>query len=468
MNKLITMVGLLMAAVAAQAQNYSLQQCIDYALQNQATYKNSSLDVEIAKAKVGEVRGIGLPQISASGQYLYNLKVQNQFIPSSAFTSGTRSIYESFIQSSDQSLKDDGAKGLQGLNSYGEILPLGFGVAHSALGQVTVSQLLFDGSYIVGLQASKTYLSLSEKAKDISKATIIQNVKKAYLSVLVAQERIKLLDINLSRLDTNLSQLKSTNKAGFAESLDVDRLEVQFNNLKIEKQKIFNYYELGMLALKFQMGMALTESITLTENLDVYKNDFASLSNEVNYSNKPEFALLEVQKKASELELKNLRFGKLPSIAAFGNLGANYGSTKFGDLVKPSNYYSFSNVGLSLNLPIFDGTQRYYKMSAAKLKMQKSDNDIINLKNAIDMQSQTAKVNLDNNKKTLENSERNMALAKRVLNVVQKKYQAGVGSSIEVTNAESEYKEAYINYYTTLYDCLINKVDYDYAIGNLK
>lgn len=440
MNKLITMVGLLMAAVAAQAQNYSLQQCIDYALQNQATYKNTSLDVEIAKAKVGEVRGIGLPQISASGTFIKNIDVQKQFVPASAFD-----------PSAPKNL----------------ITPLGFGLPYSNSGQIGITQLIFDGSYIVGLQATKTYLSLSEKAKDVSKATIIQNVKKAYLGVLVAQERIKLLDLNIIRLDSNFKNLQALNKSGFAENIDADRLEVQLNNLKIEKQKIENFSTLGYLALKFQMGLALTENVIVTENLDSYKNEMNINNEAIVYDNRPEYELLTIQKKASELELKNLKFGRLPSLAAFGNLGANTGSFDFKGVFN-NTYYQFSNIGLSLKLPIFDGTQRYYKTSAAKLKMQKSDNDIKNLKNVIDMQSQTAKINLDNNRKSLENNDRNMALAKRVLDVVQKKYQAGVGSSIEVTNAESEYKAAYINYYTTLYDCLINKVDYDYAVGNLK
>lgn len=441
MNKLYIFWGWMLATIVVQAQNnFTLQQCIDYALNHQATYQNSKLDVEIAKAKVGEIRGIGLPQIKGSGTFLRNIDVQKQFVPANAFNP---------------------------MASKTEVMPLGFGLPYSNLGQISVTQLIFDGSYIVGLQATKTYLSLSEKAVDASKAAIIQNVKKAYLGVLVSQERIKLLDLNIARLDSNLKNLIALNKSGFVENIDADRLEVQLNNLKIEKQKIENFGTLSILALKFQIGMPLTESLSTTETLDTYKSDMNIAESAIVYENKPEYTLLNIQKRASELELKNLRYGRFPTLAAFGNLGANTGSFDMKGVFN-NTYYQFSNIGLSLSVPIFDGTQRYYKMSSAKVKIKKSENDLLNLKNAIDMQAASAKINLDNNKKSLENNERNMNLAKKVLDISSKKYNAGVGSSLEITNAESEYKTAYVNYYTTLYDCLINKVDYDYAVGNLK
>lgn len=440
MNRYLKLFGMLLTAFSVNAQNYTLQQCIDYALQNEASYQNSSLDVEIAKAKVGEIRGIGLPQITASANLLDNVVVQKAFVPENAF------------------------------NPFGDpkkVTPLGFGVKYSSSASLALTQIIFDGSYLVGLQSTKTFLALSQKSKEATKATIVQNVKKAYLGILVAQERMKLLDVNISRLDSTFQQLKSTNNAGFAEKLDVDRLEVQLNNLKVEKQKVNNLYDFGLLALKFQMGMPLKEVLTPNENLDQYKAELSEISGEVNYDNKPEFALLKVQKKANELELKNHKFKKLPSLVAFGNLGANNGAVNFGDLYSTS-WYNFSNVGLNLSMPIFNGTQRQYQISSAKLNIKKTENNLRNLQNAIDFQAANAKVNFQNNKQTLYIQEKNMALAKSVLEVAQKKYQAGVGSNLEVINAEAEYKTAVVNYYGTLYDVLVAKVDYDYAVGNLK
>lgn len=440
MNRYVQWFAMLFAAFTLNAQNFTLQQCIDYALLNQASYQNATLDEEIAKAKVGEIRGIGLPQIKASGTILDNIEVQKQFIPANAFNP---------------------------MAPASEIQALGFGVKYAGFASFALTQIIFDGSYLVGLQATKTYLSLSQKSKDASKATIIQNVKKAYLGVLVAQERLKLFDINIGRLDSSLSQLKASNQAGFVEKIDVDRLEVQLNNLKIEKQKINNLYEFGILALKFQMGMQLKESLAPVENLDNYKAELADITGDVNYENKPEYSLLKVKKRANELELKNLRFGRLPSLVALGNLGSSTGALEFEGLFK-NTWYRYSNIGLNLSIPIFDGTQRHYKISAAKLNIKKADNDLRNLGLAIDFQAANAKVNFQNNRQTLENQERNMTLAKNVLDVAQKKYKNGVGSSLEVTTAEGDYKEALINYYVTLYDALVNKVDYDYAIGNLK
>lgn len=467
MNRYIQWFAMLFAAFTLNAQNFTLQQCIDYALLNQASYQNATLDEEIARAKVGEIRGIGLPHISASGTYMDNIVIQKAFLPSDAFSSGMAPLFSIFRALDNTNVNNALKEMEQAAAKQDPITALDFGVKYSTTGSLTASQIIFNGSYIVGLQSSKTFLALSQKSKDATKATIIQNVKKAYLGVLVFQERMKLLDVNITRLDSTFAQLKASNEAGFVEKIDVDRLEVQLNNLKIEKQKIQNLYDFGLLALKFQMGMPLKEQLAPTENLDAYKNELSDISGEVNYDNKPEFALLSLQKRANELELKNLRYERFPTLAAFGNLGANTGSNKFEDMFT-GTYYSFSNIGLSLNVPIFDGTQRHYKISAAKLNIKKTENNLKNLQLAIDFQAANAKVNFQNNKQTLANQEKNMDLAKRVLEVAQKKFKSGVGSNLEVITAEADYKEALVNYYSTLYDVLVNKVDYDYAIGNLK
>lgn len=467
MNRYLKLFGMLLTAFSVNAQNYTLQQCIDYALQNEASYQNSSLDVEIAKAKVGEIRGIGLPQVNASGTFLDNINVQKAFLPSAAFSGGTASIFQIMSGSNDPNISVPATQALEGFKNQPAIMPLGFGVRYSNSAQISVTQLIFDGSYIVGLQASKTFVELSQKSKDVNKADLIQKVKKAYLSVLVSDERKKMLELNIARLDSNFRQLSATNKAGLVEGIDVDRLEVQLNNMRIDLQKVNNFRDLSVIVLKFQMGMPFNNELILTESLESYKSELADIPSEINYDNKPEFSLLKTMDKANKLELKSLKYGKLPTLAAFGNLGANTGSNEFGDIFK-DNYYNFTNVGLSLSIPIFDGTQRHYKISAAKLKIKKNENNMSALKNAIYSMSSMAKINFENNKKSLESQEKTVALAKRVLDVSQKKYDAGVGSSIEVVNAEADYKTALLNYYTLLHDALINKVDYDYAVGNLK
>lgn len=423
-----------------ETASYSLQQCVQYALQNSRTLANATLDEEIAMAKVGEVRGLGLPQVTLAGQLLRNIEIQKQFIPANAFNPTAPA---------------------------GEIQALGFGVPYSSNLTGSVSQLLFDGSYIVGLQASRTYVDLARKNTQVTTNTIIQNVSKAYYLAVINLERLTLFDANISRLDSSLKELKALNKAGFAESIDVDRLQVAYNNLLIENEKSVKLVELSGLLLKYQMGMPLTANLSLTQRIKDFEGQgFVADNNTVSYEERSEYSLLLTQKRLNQLDLKSSRFRSFPTLAAFGNLGYNTGSLDF----KPFNYkwFNFSFVGLSLSMNLFDGFQRRYKIQGTKLNIEKTENNLKNLEQSIDLQVSQAKINYNNSIKTLGTQKENLALAQKVVAVAQKKYKQGVGSNLEVTTAETSLKETQVNYYNALYETLSSKVDLDFAIGKLK
>ena len=426
---------------ATTENNFRLQQCIEYALNNHSRIKSAKLDEQIAAAKIGEVRAAGLPQANIKGLLMDNITIQSMFVPTG------------------------GSFGPPKTPGGPEVSSIQLGVKYSTSATLEMSQLIFSGQYLVGLQAAKTYMELSTISTDTTKANLIQRVTKAYYLNLVNQERKKIFDANLTRLDSVIKHTKASVQSGFAEKIEVSRLEVTYNNLLVEKQKTDNLLELGNYALKFQMGMPLTDKLKLSDRLNTYQ--FSSNTGEINFQNIPSYKLLMTAKKLSELELKGNKAGYLPTLAAFGNVGYNNGALSFGNLYS-TKWYDFSNIGLSLTVPVFDGFQKCYKVQQSKLALEKLNNNISMAEQALTLQAKSAEINLKNSTQSLDNQKNNMALAEEVAKISEIKYKQGIGSNLEIVNAESSLKEAQINYYNALYDVLVYKVDLDYALGNLK
>ncbi|HEX8532147.1 MAG TPA: TolC family protein, partial [Cytophagales bacterium] len=211
----------LLAQDTTGARRFSLAQAVDFALKNNVNVKNAQIDAASANARVGEIRAIGLPQVSAQAQLIHNIEIQKVVLENGAGPFGNPDI------------------------PVGAVLSFPFQLKN--LGGVTLnaSQLLFDGSYFIGLRAAKTYKELSTKSLTASKIDITEAVTKAYYSVLVNSDRLELLDINLGRLDTVLRETRAMYENGFVEKIDLDRLEVQLNNLNTEKQKVERLADLG-------------------------------------------------------------------------------------------------------------------------------------------------------------------------------------------------------------------------------
>ncbi|GHB82887.1 TolC family protein [Persicitalea jodogahamensis] len=437
---LLTLVGLL-AVDPAQAQTpYTLEAAVDYAIKNNLNIKNTQLDSKSAESRIGEIRAAGLPQVSATAGLIDNLIIQTAFLP--AFIGGGS--------------PDDPPVAVQ------------FGVKYQSNVSATLNQLIFSGSYIVGLRAAATYRELAKKNVTQSKVTVAEAVTKAYYSAQVAVERAKVLDLNIERLDTLMRDTRATFEAGFVEKIDVDRLEVQLNNLKTERQNVQNLIELSYTLLKFQMGMPLTDQIVLTDIVD--ESDANSLpapiSNAVDYSKRIEYSLLNTQGELAELDIKRIRSGYLPTASAFASYGYNSGRNNFGEIFS-QKWFNNSAIGLNIQIPIFDGLTKKYQLQQAQITSDKVKVGRDLLTQSIDLQVQQANITLTNSLQTLETQQRNVDLAEEVVRVSKIKYQEGVGSNIEVINAESSLKEAQTNYFAALYDVLIAKVDLSKARGEL-
>lgn len=424
-----------------QTNSFNLQQCIDYAYKNQVNVKNASIDKEIARYKIKETTGIGLPQIKSVSTYNYFIDVPTQVIPRSAFG-----------------------------DASGGFLTPQFGIANTLSYGLEASQILFNGSYLVGLQASKTYAELSNKALDRTKIDVNVAVSKAYYQLLIARERLILLDANIDRLAKSFKEIKALNENGFVEKIDANRTELIYNNLATEKANTVRLIDFSLQLLKFQIGMPLNENLVINEKLGEmnFTPNLDLGGDTVNYENRIEYSLLKTSLRAAELTNKFDKSSYLPTLVAFANYSRNLQEQKVSNLIGTQFNFPTTIVGVSLEVPIFSGGQRYYKVRQSKLGIYKAQNDLENYKNVVNLETQQGKTNYTNSIVSFKNQKKNMALAEEVVRVSRIKYEQGIGSGLEVTTAETEYKTAQNNYLSALYDALIAKIDLEKAKGNIK
>lgn len=438
------MLGML-AAIAVQAQNegpfnYSLQQCIDYAYEHQTNILNARLDEQMAHAKVRELYGVGLPQISGS------LDV-NHFIekPTALVTA------ENFG------------------GPAGELIPFQFNLTNNGTAGISATQLLFDGSYLLGLKAAKTFEDLSRKQTKQTKIDIAANVSKAYYAVLVGNSRLGSLSANIDRLQKSYDEAAATLKQGFIEKIDLQRLEVSLNNLKAEKINAERITEMAIYLLKFQMGMPQNATLTTADNIENLKlPEISNLTEYPDFNGRNELDILKTQRQLQAYNVKRFKMGYYPTLAAYGNLGTSTNSEEFDLFESDKRWYWNAQVGARLTMPIFTSGVRHNQIKQEELALRKIDNSTITLQEGFQLEYNTAKRNFINALASYDIQKKNRELANEIVRVSKIKYSQGVGSNLEVIDAESQQRAAESIFYTTVYDALIAKVELDKALGLIK
>ena len=414
----------------------SLKEAMDYAAANNNVIKNARLDVLIQEAKNAQVTASALPQVSGTGQFTDYIDPMKAFVPGD------------FI------------------GQPGTFVPVQFSPIYSTSANINASQILFDGSVLVALQARKTVIELAEKAGKLTEIEIKYNVQKAYNSLVVAHKQFNILKSSLSYARQMAAELEIMRKEGFIEKIDVDRTNVQVNNLASDSIRTANLLLVSEKLMKYQMGMDINTPVVLTDtNLDNYLLEAdALLDVETSYGQRVDYQLSLTQLKANEYNLKRYRLAGLPSLVANGSMGYNYGSDNFRDLFNRQYIWS-SFVGLQLNVPIFKGFQRTNQIKEVKLDIEKSNNDIEYKKQTIDFETSSAKTSLQNYLLQFDNEKRNVDLAASVLDLARTKYKEGVGSNLEVSEAQTQFLQAQANYFTTMLNIINAEADLQKALG---
>ena len=442
MTKITLPLLLLLATGAAFGQEkktnqFSVQQAVDYAMQHSVQVRNALTDIKIQKQTNREITSAAFPQVGASFTLNDYLQIPVSLIPAE-FTGGPA----------------------------GTFIPIQFGTKYNATGGIDVSQLLFDGQVFIGLQARNTAMQFAERQADVTKEMIKVNVHKIYYQLVVGKKQLGSIEANIERFEKLLNDTREIFKNGFAEKLDVDKVNVQLNNLITEKTKIENQLNIGNAGLKFLLNMPQTETLVLTDTLSDDKLKENILDTSFNYTNRKEYQLLELGRKLNQYNVKRYKLSQLPTIAAFGSYSKNAQRTKF-DFFGDGRWFSTSIIGLKVSVPIFEGFAKRSRITKAKLELEKTNNNIEQLKNSIDNEIFQANTNMTSAILTVDNQKKNMLLAEQVYNTTKLKYEQGLGSNQEIYTAQTELKVSQNNYYGALYDAIIAKIDYLKATGKL-
>lgn len=426
---------------SAQTINaFTVEQAVAYAKKNSTAVKNALVDYQIQKQTNREITAAAYPQLNASGTLQDFLEIPTSLIPAS-FTGGTPGTY----------------------------YPVKFGTKYNLTGGFDVSQLLFDGQVFVGLKARPVALNFYQKQSEVTEEMINVNVQKIYYQLVVGRQQMTSIDANITRFEKLLHDTKEIFRQGFAEKLDVDKVTVQLNNLQTEKIKVQSQLDAGNAGLKFLMNMPQKDMLVLTDSITEEKLKDNILADNYRYEDRKEFQFLTLAKQLGEFNVQRYKLSYLPTLAAFGSYSKNAQRQKF-DFFKGGpvgQYFTTSVIGLKLSVPIFDGFAKSSRVQKAKLELQKTINNLEQLKTSIDNDVVQSRIKIATAVITLDNQKKNVLLAEQVYNTTKKKYEAGLGSNQEIYNAQTELKVAQNNYYSALYDAVIAKIDYKKATGKL-
>lgn len=446
--------------VTAQTTNeFTVQQTVDYGLKNAVQVKNALLDIKIQKQTNREITALAMPQINGSVGTTHYFDIPVTTLPN-------------FISPSTyQVLVDNGVKDRNGnaitfpQNGFGNI-EAKFGVPWTASGGVDVSQILFDGQVFIGLQAREAAMQLATANAAITTDQIKANIQKIYFQLVVGQKQVTSLEANISLLQKLLNDTKELFKNGFVEKLDVDKTTVQLNNLKTEKDKINNQISNGFAGLKFLINMPQKETLILKDTLSEAFIKENILDESYDYNSRKEVQALTYANKLNQYNIKRYQLSRIPTIVAFASYSKNAQRTNF-DFFNKGDWFTTSLAGIKMSIPIFDGFARRAKIENAKLNLEKTKNILAQTKELVDYDVTIARSKMKSAILTMDNQKQNIQLAEKVYNTTKKKYEQGLGSNLEIFNAQTELKVAQNNYYSSLYDAITAKIDYLKAAGKL-
>ncbi len=451
----ILLVNLHAASLLAQ-EMFSLDKAVDYAARHSPTLEMNDLDKADAEAQIKERLSVGLPKLNGTAGYTYNIQIPQQ--PVADFI--TPALYGVLFQ-----------EGLVEPFDLGEpaTFPLGFGLNHTVEAGLSLQTLIFDGSYLYSIRAAREYRNYVDKQGEQTKYEIKSNVIKAYLPVLVAEKNKEILDKNIANLENSLKETKVIYENGFVEKLDVDRLELSLENLRTERKKIDQVITVTLNALKYQMGYPVDKEIGVEDDLDVLVAGLIAekidIEKEEDLSKRPEIAIIEEGDKLNDLNMKAIKAGYYPSLSGFAAHQQTLYRNKLFD-ADESDWIPATLIGLNLNVPIFDGFEKKAKLQRALVSQRKNQIQLAEFKRGVQLQVVNAKINFSNTQQTALNAKKTFELSERIYDTTKIKYREGVGSSVEVMQAEREMYTAQSNYINALYSLLVAKTDLEIALGN--
>lgn len=434
--------GVLCLAFASPAlaqQPLSLQNSVQYAVQNNPQAHKAGLEVQKGAYLVKEYLSTGLPQLNGSGNFTYNIKLPTQLIPN--FFAG----------------RPD------------ELIPVQFGTSLNTSAGVELSQLVYDQTFWLGVKATQKLNQFNRLLEVKTKEDLAYNVVKIYFQAQILGKQRGILEANLRQVDGLLRATEKQFQNGFAKKLDVDQLRVSRSNLESQLLNLNLQYEQTLRALKHAMAMPLDAPVVLTDTLqdDLLPEAVMPESIAPGFQNKVDIAILDQQKELLKLEYERTRAGYYPSARMFANYTLQGQANNFGDLGLGRQWFDFALLGLNLKIPIFDGFSKNHRLQQDQLEILQNEKDRQIAQNGLELQYYNALLQLQTNYNSLLAQRENRRMAEEVYTITQKRFSEGIAPITEVLNAETAMREVQTNYLAALLQHKWASLDVEYANGKL-
>lgn len=436
---LITVLSLNLGLSQEQTYSFTLDEAIQFALENNYAAINANRDIIDAQKQKWETIAGGLPQINGSVGYQNQLKQPVTLLPAE----------------------------LVG-GAAGEFIPVVFSQPQSLTATATLTQQIFDGSYIVGVQATKAFLSYSANNKEKTDLDVRKQVVEAYGNVLLAEESVKILEKNKANLEKNLYETTKLYENGLGDEESVDQLQITLSSVENQLQNALRLKEITLQMLNVSLGLDLNAPTQLQEKLEdltVSKMDLSILSTAFNISDNVDYKLAQNLNEQRYYEWKLSRSRALPTLNAFVNYGSSSYSESFDFFSGDPEWFDSSILGFDLNIPIFSSLKRSASTQRAKIALEKAKTQLTEAEQQIRLQLENAKNDYTLAINNYETAKQNLLLSERIENKNQIKYKEGLATSFELRQAQTQLYTTQQEFLQSMVEVINKKTDLEIILN---
>ncbi|MEM5566601.1 TolC family protein [Psychroserpens sp. AS72] len=416
-----------------QPTSFSLQEAINYALENNRQAKNAGRDIDAAKKQKWETTATGLPQIDGEISYINNIKQQ-----------------------------------FPGIDFNGDGL-IDFGAKQNITPSITLTQLIFDGSYLVGLQSAKVFLEISENAKVKTDLEVRKAVINAYGNVLLAEESVQILQRNIDVLEKNLYDITKVYENGLEEEESVEQLQITLTSVQSNLSNTKRLKAIAYQMLNITLGIDLDNQTVLTDTLETLaltNMQLGLLESSNDVENTIDYKIADNTKVSKELLLKLEQSRILPTISGFATASYVGNNEKFRFLNSNQAWAGTAAFGINMSIPIFGSGLKSARAQRARIELEKAEDDLTETEQTLKLQIASAKSDFKFAVEDYENKKKNLALAERIENKNQTKFFEGIASSFDLRQAQTQLYAAQQELLQAMLDVINSKAELETILNS--
>jgi outer membrane protein TolC len=420
-------------------RSFSLREAMEHAVLHNLNAENARLDVESADQRVWEATATGLPQVSASVNYNNNLSLATTLIPD-------------FLGDPSQKIE------------------VQFGTKHFATAGMVANQVIFSGSFIVGLQTARIFREFTQTNRELTEQQVKESVAQGYYIVLLSENTLESLKGNLENMQSTLEDTRELFAAGFIEEIEVDQLEVTFTDLENAVSSMERQLVASRNLLKYQMGLDLGEEILLTDRLEDLVEDLnyqALGTSEMNVESNLDYQILRDREQLAYMDMKLKQTEYMPNLSAFFTMDFTAQRDEFNLLDTEEDWYQASAVGLSLNIPLFSSGLRMAGVAQKRIAYEQAKNTWEFAARGLKIEFMQAQYDLANAYEKYNREKKNLKLAQKVVNTTETKYNEGLAGSLELTQVNDQFLQTLSNYTSAMVEVLNAKVTLDRLMNKI-